>query len=237
VQIVSTQEEEKCVDSLRVRNLRKEYPAPDGTLAVLKDVSFDLSPGNTVAVVGPSGSGKSTLLNIIGALDTPTAGSVRLGDTEVTELAGDDLYEFRGRRVGFVFQDHHLLPQCTALENVAVPALALGGHDDEMERAAELLDQVGLSDRAEALPSRLSGGERQRVATARALMNRPPLLLCDEPTGNLDKETGNRLGEVFARLADQQGVMLVVVTHDIDFAERFRPVMRLRNGRLKKDSS
>ena len=232
---MSEHNNEKPADRLVVKNLRKEYPAPDGPLVVLKDVSFDLSPGYTVAVVGPSGSGKSTLLNLIGALDTPTSGSIRLGETEVTELAGDELYDFRSRQVGFVFQDHHLLPQCTALENVAVPALAAGGEAGAMDRAAELLARVGLSDRAEALPSRLSGGERQRVATARALMNRPPLLLCDEPTGNLDKETGDRLGELFAELAEEHGVMLVVVTHDGDFAERFRPVVRLREGMLETE--
>ena len=174
--------------SLSVERVRKEYGSAAGPLIVLKDVSLALAPGQSVAIVGPSGAGKSTLLNIIGSLDKPTAGSVRLGATEVTALAGAALADFRSRQVGFVFQDHHLLSQCSALENVLLPTLAArGGDADAPARAKDILRRVGLGQRLHSFPAELSGGERQRVAVARALVNGPPLLLCDEPTGNLDQ--------------------------------------------------
>ena len=215
---------------LVVENVGKAFDTPSGSLVVLKGVSLELSAGGTLAVVGPSGAGKSTLLNIIGSLEKPTSGSVWLGDVEVTELAGDDLAGFRSQRVGFVFQDHHLLPQCTALENVMLPTLAVGSSDDPVERAAELLERVGLAQRADHFPAQLSGGERQRVAIARAMVNGAPLLLCDEPTGNLDRDTGEQVGDLFAELAEERDVMLIVVTHNLELAQRFSQLKELRNG-------
>ena len=233
---IENQSERSRDQRLVVDKVRKEYPSPGEPRVVLDDVSFDLSPGETVAIVGPSGSGKSTLLNIIGSLDRPTSGSVRLGQTAVTELEGEALSDFRSLSVGFVFQDHHLLPQCSALENAALPSLAAGQSEEGTERARELLKRVGLEGRIDALPANLSGGERQRVAVARAMVNEPPLLLCDEPTGNLDKKTGARLGELFAELADEEDVLLVVVTHDPEFAQRFSPVLELHEGKLRESA-
>jgi lipoprotein-releasing system ATP-binding protein len=173
--------------ALVVSDVWKEYPTPAEPLVVLRGVSFQVSPGQTLAIVGPSGSGKSTLLNILGTLDRPTRGSVRLGDVDPFVLGGGQLACYRSEKVGFIFQDHHLLPQCTAAENVMIARLAMGRVTDaDAQRARDLLAMVGLSDRASHVPSELSGGERQRVAIARALMNGPQLLLCDEPTGNLD---------------------------------------------------
>jgi len=218
--------------TLVVAHVRREFETPAGRLVVLGDASLDLSTGETLAVIGPSGSGKSTLLNIIGSLDKPTSGSVRLGDVEVTALSGGALADYRSRRVGFVFQDHHLLPQCTALENVILPTLAAGSDPGAADRARGLLDRVGLSGRLHALPAKLSGGERQRVAVARAMINRPPLLLCDEPTGNLDYESAQNLTRLFLELADEHHVMLVVVTHNLTLAQRFGRCLQLRHGTL-----
>jgi lipoprotein-releasing system ATP-binding protein len=219
---------------LTVRHVRKEFDSA-APLVVLKDVSFDLGAGETVSITGPSGAGKSTLLNIVGSLDKPTAGSVTLGETEVTALEGDALAEFRSRRVGFVFQDHHLLPQCSAIENVLLPTLALPPSTrNGSNRARELLERVGLKDRLHSFPAQLSGGERQRVAIARALVNGPPLLLCDEPTGNLDPETSAEIGALFLELARERGVMLIVVTHNLEFARLFGRCLELRAGTLRE---
>jgi len=218
---------------LLVEHVRKEYPAPDGPLVVLRDVSLSLKPGEALAVTGPSGSGKSTLLNIIGSLDTPTAGSVQLDGIDVATLAGNDLAGFRAGKVGFVFQGHHLLPQCSALENVMLPTLA-ADTEDAAGRARTLLERVGLAERMASFPAQLSGGERQRVAIARALINGPPLLLCDEPTGNLDNDTGARVGDLFTELAREREVMLIVVTHDLEFASRFGRLVELRGGMLEE---
>ena len=217
---------------LAVEHVRKEFDSPTGPLVVLDRVSFALEPGQSVAIVGPSGSGKSTLLNIIGSLDKPTSGTVRLGDLDVGQLAGDALAAFRSRRVGFVFQDHHLLPQCSAIENVMLPTLAAGTQADAADRAAALLERVGLAERMQSMPAKLSGGERQRVAIARAMVNQPPLLLCDEPTGNLDRDTGEEVGSLFLELANEQRVMLVVVTHNLELAARFARKLELREGKL-----
>ena len=222
---------------LAVKDVRKEYETPDEPLVVLDGVSFEMSAGDTLAVVGPSGSGKSTLLNIIGSLDEPTAGSVRLGGVEVTELAGAALAGYRSRQVGFVFQDHHLLPQLSALENVVLPSLAADTKEGAVDRAFGLLDRVGLSERMESLPAKLSGGERQRVAIARAMINDPPLLLCDEPTGNLDQQSADTVASLFAELADEKNAMLVVVTHNLKLAGRFARILELRHGKLEETTA
>jgi len=220
-------------DMLRVDQVWKEYPTPAEPLVVLRGVSFSLSSGESLAIVGPSGSGKSTLLNILGTLDQPTRGTVRLGDTDPFALKAGDLAGFRSRRIGFVFQDHHLLPQCTALENVLVARLPLGRvGDEDASRAAELLRRVGLADRARHLPSELSGGERQRVAIARALMNAPQLLLCDEPTGNLDQQSSHAVTELLLELADQNRAILITVTHSAAIAGMFGREMRMTDGVL-----
>lgn len=221
-------------DTLVVDSIVKEYPAPDGRLPVLAGVSLTAGPGDTVAIIGPSGSGKSTLLNIIGTLDKPTAGTVTLGGVDVTRLAGRALSEFRARRVGFVFQDHHLLPQLTAMENVLLPTIAAGGGDDAAGRARALLERLGVAGRADAFPAQMSGGERQRVAVARAMINGARLLLCDEPTGNLDHDTGAAIGSLFLELAAQEGVTVIMVTHNMELARRFAICQELRGGRLSK---
>jgi len=238
------------MEQLILSAIRKAYDSPEGAIEVLRDVSLEVSVGETVAIVGPSGSGKSTLLHIIGTLDNPDAGSVRLGDVEVTALAGKALATFRATRVGFVFQDHHLLPQLTALENVVLPALAVARcfqpvnsrdstgwkHRATMMAGAEtraraLLARMGVLERAGAFPAQMSGGERQRVAIARALINDASLLLCDEPTGNLDRDNGAAIVSLFLELA-RQGVMVVMVTHNLELASRFDHCLELRQGKL-----
>ena len=218
---------------LRVNGLHKEYPTPAEPLVVLRGVSLSLAPGDAVAVVGPSGSGKSTLLNILGTLDRPTRGTVRLDGVDPFALGADDLARFRSHSVGFIFQDHHLLPQCTAMENLLVARLASGKVGKEhSDRAAELLRLVGLEGRATHVPSELSGGERQRVAIARALMNRPSLLLCDEPTGNLDPKTSQSVGELLRSVTAQSDAMLIVVTHSAALAETMPRSLRMADGQL-----
>ena len=220
-------------DSLALDQVTRRFATPEGgELSVLDGVSCEVEAGATVAIVGPSGSGKSTLLNLIGALDRPTSGTVRLGNTDVTALEGRRLAAFRASRVGFVFQDHHLLPQLSALENVLLPTLALDGRGDGEARARELLERVGLTERQQAFPAQLSGGERQRVAIARALINRPGLLLCDEPTGNLDRQTGAAVVSLLLELAAQQGVTVLMVTHNLEQAARFGRCLELQDGRL-----
>ena len=222
---------------LEVRDLWKEYPTPAEPLVVLRGVSFSLGGGESLAIVGPSGSGKSTLLNVLGTLDRPTRGAVQLGNTDPFALGAGDLAGFRSRRIGFVFQDHHLLPQCTAMENILVARLPLGRvSDDDASRAAELLRQVGLSDRARHLPSELSGGERQRVAIARALMNAPQLLLCDEPTGNLDQKSSRAVTQLLLDLADRTHAILITVTHSPAVATMFGRQMKMTDGVLVESS-
>src|SRR6516164_7734579 len=191
--------------SLHVQHLAKDYPTRSGPLSVLRDVNLDLQRGDALAVMGPSGSGKSTLLHILGTLDRPTSGSVRLDGKDPFALPEPELADFRNRHVGFVFQDHHLLPQCSVLENVLIPTLV--GHDDPAAMktwARRLLERVGLSERLDHRPAELSGGERQRVAVARALVHRPVLLLADEPTGNLDRRTAQAVGKLLLELHRQE---------------------------------
>ena len=206
---------------LEIINLSKDYPTPRGPLAVLSGISFQLSLGDAVAIMGPSGSGKSTLLHILGALDTPSSGSVTLDGANPFELDEKSLAAFRNEKVGFVFQDHCLLPQCSVLENVLTPTLVSRSHNDRGERARMLLDQVGLNERLDHRPAELSGGEKQRVALARALINEPVLLLCDEPTGNLDFQSAGTVASLLLELHARQKTILVVVTHSAELAARF----------------
>jgi lipoprotein-releasing system ATP-binding protein len=206
---------------LSVSGLAKSYPSPEGEVSVLSDVSFSFSPGDAAAIMGPSGSGKSTLLYILGALEPPTTGTVTLGDVDPFGLSAKDLAAFRNKEIGFVFQDHCLLPQCSVLENVLVPTLVGRGDAGSDAHARRLVDQVGLSHRVTHLPGQLSGGEKQRVALARALVRRPRLLLCDEPTGNLDRAAADSVASLLFDLQRQQNAMLIVVTHSADLAARF----------------
>ncbi len=221
--------------ALQVRHLRKDYPTRSGPLSVLRDVNLELRPGAALAVMGPSGSGKSTLLYILGTLDRPTAGDVRLAGTDPFALPERELAHFRNRNVGFVFQDHHLLPQCSVLENVLIPTLAAPCDRAAAETwARELLQRVGLSDRLEHRPAELSGGERQRVAVARALIHRPALLLADEPTGNLDRQSARAVGQLLLDLHRQEQNMLVVVTHSAELAGLFPQRMEMGDGTLQE---
>jgi ABC-type lipoprotein export system ATPase subunit len=215
-------------NALSVENVKKSY----GLLEVLAGVSFQLCPGESLAVTGASGAGKSTLLNIIGALEKPDAGEVVFGGEKLSGLSEEDAARYRCRRIGFVFQEHHLLPELTAWENVQLPALAEGAPKAEKGRAGELLRVVGLEGRENSFPGELSGGERQRVAIARALMNKPPLLLCDEPTGNLDEENGNAVADLLNGILATQNVTAIVVTHNPEIAARFSRRARLVAGRI-----
>lgn len=221
---------------LQVSNLTKSFPTAAGTLSILTGVDLSLAPGEALAITGPSGSGKSTLLYIIGLLDTPTSGTVRIADQEPLALNPTQQAAFRNRHIGFVFQDHHLLPQCTVLENVLLPALGEGGRGvgpEEEKRARTLLERVGLGARVEHRPAQISGGERQRVAVCRALLNKPQLLLADEPTGSLDQETAAAVGTLLLEVAREEQAILVCVTHSRELADRFPQHHRLRGGKLE----
>lgn len=227
----------KLNDTLIVDDLHKAYPTPTEPLPILRGVSLTLRVGEALSLVGPSGSGKSTLLNILGTLDTPTSGSVTLGDINPFTLSASELARFRSERVGFVFQDHHLLPQCTALENILVARLAQQrASQEDVDRANLLLKHVGLESRARHLPAELSGGERQRVSVARALMNQPSLLLCDEPTGSLDAKSGAAIADLILSLAADARLILITVTHSNDLAGRFGKKMRMDDGRLVEEA-
>ncbi len=215
---------------LVVQSICKDFISGSETLHVLKDISFQLHGGQNLAIVGPSGCGKSTLLYILGTLDTPTSGSVRIDQVDPFALSAKDLATFRNASVGFVFQDHHLLPQLSVMENVLLPAMAHGKPSPEaVTRAEELIEAVGLGDRIWHLPGQLSGGERQRTAVARALLNRPKLLLADEPTGNLDIANTERIAELLFELPKRFGAMMVVVTHSDWLAQQAQS--RLKLGR------
>lgn len=219
---------------LEVAGITKTYPSAAGGLRVLDEVALAVEPGGQLAIMGPSGSGKSTLLAIIGGLEEPTAGRVRLDG--IDPFAGDAVARaaFRNRRIGFVFQEHHLLPGCSALDNVVLPALATGRVPaDVAARACRLLERVGLADRMAHMPDELSGGERQRVAVARALVLAPRLLLADEPTGQLDSRASAQVTDLLVELAAESGGMLVVVTHSADVARRVGHVRQLVDGRLQ----
>ena len=219
---------------LEVANLTKEYPGPQGPLPILSGINVSLSRGEAVSIMGPSGSGKSTFLYILGALEPPSAGTVSLDGENPFELSERELAAFRNKKIGFVFQDHCLLPQCSVLENVLTPSLVAGPGNDYVARAQGLLEQVGLAERLEHRPAELSGGEKQRVALARALLMDPVLLLCDEPTGNLDRRSAQGVASLLLELHQRQRTILVVVTHNTDLAARLPVRFELTGGQLQR---
>lgn len=206
---------------LKLANVSKEYPTPRGPLPIVSNVSLELRGGDALSIMGPSGSGKSTLLYMMGALEPPTSGTVTLDDQNPFALKETELAAFRNRQIGFIFQDHCLLPQCSVLENVLTPTLVSRSNGNDPARARELLAEVGLSDRLEHRPAELSGGEKQRVALARALIMQPRLVLCDEPTGNLDYKSAEIVASLLLGLHQQKQTILVVVTHNAELAAKF----------------
>ena len=211
---------------LKVANVSHDY----GPVQVLRNMSFSFTDGVSVAITGPSGSGKSTLLHIVGTLERPSSGRVEINKTDPFTLSEPELARYRNTEIGFVFQEHHLLPQYSVLENVLVPTFAFKQQPDVTERARELLRRVGLTHRLSHRPGELSGGERQRVAIARALINQPDILLCDEPTGNLDTATTETIADLLFELHDVEQYMLIVVTHNLEFASRFQQHLQLVDG-------
>ncbi len=240
-------------NTLHAEAVTKDYPTRAGPLSVLAGVSLTLTEGQAAVITGPSGSGKSTLLNILGTLEPPTAGQVLIGGGDPFELPEPQLAEFRNRRIGFIFQEHHLLPHCSVLENVLLPTLArhgrgrsapggqpsaerarsTGGEGDAERRARQLLERVGLTDRLDHRPAELSGGERQRVAVARALINHPLVVLADEPTGNLDAATAAKVATLILEMHREESTILCVVTHNAELAEMFERKYELADGLLK----
>ena len=217
---------------LEASSLAKEYPTPRGPLKVLSGISLCLKRGDAAAIMGPSGAGKSTLLYILGTLEPPTAGTFTLDGQNPFQLAERELAAFRNQSIGFVFQDHCLLPQCSVLENVLIPTLVTNDHAGYSERARALLEQVGLNNRVDHRPSELSGGEKQRVALARALIRKPLLLLCDEPTGNLDQSSAAIVASLLLDLYQRLETILVVVTHSAELASQFPVRYELRHANL-----
>ncbi len=219
---------------LTVEHVSKQYPTRAEPISVLRDVNLTLHSGQNLAIVGPSGSGKSTLLAVIGTLEPPSSGRVSLDDQDPALLDEPSLAAFRNRHIGFVFQDHYLLPQCSVLENVLVPTVAAGRTTAEaLQRARMLLERVGLAHRLDHRPAELSGGERQRAAIARALINKPTLLLADEPTGNLDRASADVVARLLLELQREQQMMLIVVTHSQRLADMMERRMQLENGVLQ----
>jgi lipoprotein-releasing system ATP-binding protein len=219
---------------LALGDVRKSFVSGKRTLEVLRGVTLEVVGGEALAITGPSGSGKSTLLHLIGTLDRPTSGTIELDSIAVHDLPEPQLAAYRNRNVGFVFQDHHLLPQYSVLENVLLPTMAPGAESGfEIEdRARQLIERVGLADRLDHRPAQLSGGEAQRVAVARALVQRPRLVLCDEPTGNLDPATARSVADLLFELHASMRSILIVVTHSLELAAKFKRRVELRDGRL-----
>lgn len=218
---------------LEVENLSKEYSTPAGPLRIVSEISFSLPLGSAVSIMGPSGSGKSTLLYLLGALEPPSRGTITLNGQNPFLLNPKQLAAFRNHQIGFVFQDHCLLPQCSVMENVLTPTLVSSPNGRASERATELLKHVGLAERLDHRPAQLSGGEKQRVALARALIMKPKLLLCDEPTGNLDQKSAAVVADLLLDIHRQSETILVVVTHSAELAARFPQRFELRNQRLE----
>ncbi|MCU0714930.1 MAG: ABC transporter ATP-binding protein [Pirellula sp.] len=222
------------MSSLTARHISKSYPTPAEDLVILEDVDLSLEAGQNAAIIGPSGSGKSTLLQILGVLDRPSGGTLMIRGQDPFSLTETEQAKFRNDHIGFVFQDHHLLPQWNVLENTLLPGLAQGRPDAALrERAHYLLERVGLQDRLHHLPSQLSGGERERVAVARALIRRPLLVLADEPTGNLDEENAEKVSELLLAMPREENAILIVVTHSMDLARKMERCFELKRGRLQ----
>ena len=221
---------------LNIQNLEKTYSSGSKKLTVLHDISFDIEEGSTFSIVGPSGSGKTTLLGLCAGLDHSDSGTIELCGVQLNALSEDQRALLRNKNVGFVFQDFQLLPTLTALENVAVP-LELQGDKNAAKIGMELLEKVGLADRYHHYPSQLSGGEQQRVAVARAFSNKPAILFADEPTGNLDAETGEKVVELLFNLNKELGTTLVIVTHDIELAQKTQHILRLKGGKIVENKT
>tara|TARA_R100000935_G_scaffold1517_1_gene4855 strand:- start:34660 stop:35361 length:702 start_codon:yes stop_codon:yes gene_type:complete len=220
---------------IKIRNIIRDFPLGQEIVHVLKGIDLDIEKGDYVALMGPSGSGKSTLMNLLGCLDTPTAGSYELNGTDVSNLTDDELAEIRNKEIGFVFQTFNLLPRTTALENVALPMVYAGASKAERtKRAEEVLNDVGLGDRMDHRPNQLSGGQRQRVAVGRALVNKPSIILADEPTGNLDSKTSVEIMKLFDDI-HAAGNTVILVTHEEEIAEHAHRVIRLRDGVVETD--
>lgn len=219
--------------ALNVTGLQKSFSTAEGELSILRCVHLAMQPGESLAILGPSGSGKSTLLYLLGLLDQPTSGDIQLSEAHPHTLSPAEQAHFRNQKIGFVFQDHHLLPQCTVLENVLIPSLVSVNNQGNSEaRARQLLERVGLGGRLNHRPAQLSGGERQRVAVCRALINHPLLLLADEPTGNLDRATADAVGSLLLELNREEQTILICVTHSLELAARFPRRCELRDGLL-----
>lgn len=222
------------VATVEVKHVSKSYETPSSTIEVLNDISFSLSAGNSLAILGPSGTGKSTLLHLLGTLDRPDSGSIQIDGVDPFDLDELALSKFRNAKIGFIFQDHHLLPHLNVIENVLVPSLAQGKPSRErMDRAEALLESVGLENRLTHLPKALSGGERERVAIARALVMEPTLILADEPTGNLDRKTADQVTELLTSLPQDYGAILVAVTHSQALADALQDRKELVDGTLQ----
>lgn len=218
---------------LVINDLKKEYPTRDKPLEILKGIDLQLNNGDNLAIIGPSGSGKSTLLNVLGTLDHPTSGTYRLNDVDPFALDEDKLASFRNANIGFIFQEHHLLPQLSVLENVLIPTMATGRpSQDDLARAELLIERVGLADRSHHRPAELSGGERERVAVARSLICAPSLVLADEPTGNLDHRNARQIGDLLLEIQQAEEMILVVVTHSNELAEMLGQRLEINDGRL-----
>lgn len=219
--------------ALSAHGITKNFATAVGPLPILNGVDLELRQGEVAAITGPSGSGKSTLLYILGLLDTPTSGTVEIGGESPLTFNSAAQARYRSRNIGFIFQDHHLLPQCSVLENVLIPTLAASGADADAEKhARQLLERVGLGDRLNHRPAQLSGGERQRAAVCRALINKPLMVLADEPTGNLDRKTAESVGSLLLEMAREQQTIMICVTHSMELAARFATRYELVNGKL-----
>ena len=221
---------------IKIRNITRDFPLGNEVVKVLKGIDLDIERGEYVALMGPSGSGKSTLMNLLGCLDTPTSGSYELNGKDVSNMSDDELAEIRNKEIGFVFQTFNLLPRTTALENVALPMVYAGASkSDRTERAKQVLTDVGLADRMDHKPNQLSGGQRQRVAVGRALVNKPSIILADEPTGNLDSKTSEEIMNLFNEI-HKAGNTVILVTHEEDIAENAHRIIRLRDGIVESDT-
>ena len=221
---------------IEIRNIIRDFKLGQEIVHVLKGIDLDIKRGEYVAIMGPSGSGKSTLMNLLGCLDTPTAGSYNLNGNDVSQMSDDELADIRNKEIGFVFQTFNLLPRTTALDNVALPMIYAGASKKErIERATEVLTDVGLADRMDHKPNQLSGGQRQRVAVGRALVNKPSIILADEPTGNLDSKTGTEIMALFDKI-HAAGNTVIMVTHEEDIAAHAKRIIRLRDGVIESDT-